>query len=174
MSAHFTGWVLCAVVSLSALSAPSQVSHPLSGDSSNAFTSAENMPLHLDSHPVDHPSMFRFTNLLALALAIALAGGCTYLFIKLTRGAKIRGSKKYLIEHLSTYQVSPKASVTLLKVGEEFVLVGVTPQQVTPLSSLPLLTKTYQEEHQFERDVFREAVSSEVKSLQNKVQRQVS
>ena len=130
---------------------------------------AEGVPLQFDKIDKPNVSLFRPTNFFALLLAVMMAAVCTFLFIKLTQRSKVmskmRGSRKYLIEHLSTYQLSPKSSVSLLKIGEEFVLIGVTPSQVNHLSSLPMLEKIYHEENRFERETFKEAVSQEANAL---------
>jgi len=55
--------------------------------------------------------------------------------------------------------------VSLLKVGTEFVLVGITPNQISMLSHLPKLQEQYAEETGFERGIFKEAVSEEVQRL---------
>jgi flagellar biogenesis protein FliO len=55
--------------------------------------------------------------------------------------------------------------VSVLKIGNEFVLVGVTPTQVSLLSELPGLKATFDSERVLERGSFREAISEEVSRM---------
>ncbi len=80
-------------------------------------------------------------------------------FLK-TKGG-FRGTRKFLIEQLGYCPLGPKMGVSLIKIGEEFVLLGVTPGNISMLSSLPKLRDQYLEENKFERNVFKEAVEEE-------------
>jgi len=73
----------------------------------------------------------------------------------------IRGTRKYLIEQMGYCPLGPKMGVSLIKIGEEFVLLGVTPGNISMLSALPKLRDQYMEETKFERNVFKEAVEEE-------------
>lgn len=106
-----------------------------------------------------------------LTIAIVLftllsAGIATFLFTKfLRKKGGLKGSRKFLIEQLGYCPLGTKTGVSLLKIGSEFVLVGVTPNQVSMLSSLPRLQEQYEEEASFERGVFKESVAEEVRRL---------
>ncbi len=96
-------------------------------------------------------------------LAVILLAGATSFFgarwIK-TKG-KLSGSRKFLIEKVAQVPLDAKASVCLLKVGGELVLVGVTGQNVSFLSSMPRLQEQYDSESGLERRAFKDAVEEE-------------
>ena len=97
---------------------------------------------------------------LVLVLSIFAASG--FFFVRfLKRQNMSKGSRKFLVEQMSYCAVGPKAGVSLLKIGNEFVLVGVTSSQVTLISELPKLQNQYEEDSRFERGVFKEAVEEE-------------
>ncbi len=96
---------------------------------------------------------------------VALALGMVVLFRVLKKKGSLKGPRKYLIEQLGYCPLGTKSGVSLLKVGTEFVLVGITPNQISMLSQLPKLQEQYAEETGFERSVFKEAVSQEVQRL---------
>ncbi|MFM8315766.1 MAG: flagellar biosynthetic protein FliO, partial [Deltaproteobacteria bacterium] len=74
------------------------------------------------------------------------------------------GIRKYLVEQLSYVPIGGmKSGVALVKVGGDFVLLGVTPNQVTFLSSLPKLSEQYEEENQFEKNTFNEAIQEQLR-----------
>lgn len=81
------------------------------------------------------------------------------------KGGKV-GSRKYLIETVAYHSLGNRNGVSLLKVGDEFVLVGITPTQVSMLSHLPGMQKRYAEESQFEREGFQVAVEEELGRIQ--------
>ncbi len=81
-------------------------------------------------------------------------------FLKTKGGFK--GTRKYLVEQLGYCSYGPKMGVSLLKVGGEFVLVGVTPNQISLLSTLPKLQAQYLDESSFERTSFNAAVKEEM------------
>ena len=102
--------------------------------------------------------------IVALFLLICLGGA--YLFFRYVKGkGALRGARRYLIEQLSFCPLGAKSGVSLLKIGREFVLVGITPNQISMLSQLPKLQEQYEEETGFERGVFQEAVAEEVQKL---------
>lgn len=76
-----------------------------------------------------------------------------------------RGPRRYLIEQLGYCPLGAKAGVSLLKVGQEFVLVGVTPNQISVLSQLPKLQQQYEDESAIERGIFQETVNKHVDQL---------
>jgi flagellar biogenesis protein FliO len=108
-------------------------------------------------------SRYVFT-LVTLFLVLVSVGIFFLLRILRTKGA-LRGARKYLIEQLGYCPIGPKSGVSLLKVGKEFVLVGITPNQISMLSHLPKLQEQYEDETGFERVVFKEAVAEEVQRL---------
>lgn len=103
--------------------------------------------------------------LLTLLLA-AGAGGYQYLRKK----GKLGGTRKYLVEHVSYCPVGQgaKAGVSLIRVGPDFFLIGVTSGQVNLLSPMPQLGTQYKEETRLERESFQEAVETEVKRLRGR------
>jgi flagellar biogenesis protein FliO len=96
---------------------------------------------------------------------LAAAGVGTWAFVRFAK-KKVgwRGSRKHLIETVAgTTLGDGKASVAILRVGGEFVMVGVTSQQVSFLSHLPKLQAQYEMENSLERDSFNEAISEELR-----------
>jgi flagellar biogenesis protein FliO len=110
--------------------------------------------------------------LLIALVVFVLAGVGTYFAARFVKQkSSWRGSRKYLVESLAYCPIGEggaKAGVSLVKVGSEFVLVGVTSHQVSFLSSLPKLQEQYEQENRFERDTFRDAVEEEVHRLKAK------
>lgn len=96
-------------------------------------------------------------------LMAGIAVGYRYLRTK----GKLGGSRKYLVEHLNYCPIGQggKAGVSLIRVGTEFFLVGVTSGQVNLISTMPQLGSQYTEETKLERESFQEAVSEEVKRM---------
>ncbi|MEZ4751463.1 MAG: flagellar biosynthetic protein FliO [Bdellovibrionota bacterium] len=112
---------------------------------------------------------------MGLALGLVLCfGAVLYLVFRLARKQPVRdGNRKYLIEKMSYCSLGPKMGVSLIKVGSEFVLVGVTPENISFLSNLGKLQAQYEEESQFERDNFKEAVEQEFLRIKGKAEIQV-
>jgi flagellar biogenesis protein FliO len=105
---------------------------------------------------------FGATQILLISLMFVLAGAASYFFVRFLRsksGAK--GTRKYLIEQVSYCPLGPKLGVSLIKVGTDFVLVGVTPNQISMLSTLPKLQREYEDSSSFERENFKQAVKEE-------------
>lgn len=99
---------------------------------------------------------------MAIIVILAAGGGTLFAFKTLKKKGVIKGgSRKYLIEQMSYMSLGNKAGVSLLKIGHEFVLVGVTPNQVSFLHNLPRLQDQYEDETRLERGAFREAVEEE-------------
>lgn len=130
----------------------------------------EETPLNLNASGSSHVAEphFQAGQLLLVFLLLLVAGGCTVFFFRFlkTKG-KWQGSRKYLIEQLGYCPMGTKTGVSLIKVGKEFLLIGITPQQVTMLSKLPKLEAQYEEESQFERETFRDAVGQEIHRMEN-------
>jgi flagellar biogenesis protein FliO len=102
--------------------------------------------------------------IISLFLLLCVVGGLVFFRFFKGKGA-LRGARRYLIEQLSYCPLGAKSGVSLLKIGTEFVLVGITPNQISMLSQLPKLQEQYEEETGFERGVFQEAVAEEVQRL---------
>jgi flagellar biogenesis protein FliO len=101
-----------------------------------------------------------------LVLVLILTGGAAFFFLRFVKKqGGLRGSRKFLIEQLSYCPLGQKAGVSLLKIGREFVLVGITPNQVSLLSDLPRLREQYEEEATLERGAFKSAVEEEFKRI---------
>jgi flagellar biogenesis protein FliO len=101
-----------------------------------------------------------------LLLVLVLTGAAAFFFVRfIKKQGGIRGSRKFLIEQLSYCPLGQKAGVSLLKIGREFVLVGITPNQVSMLSDLPRLREQYEEDASLERGAFKSAVEEEFKRI---------
>ena len=101
-----------------------------------------------------------------VVMVILLAGACSFFAVRFLKNkGSLRGTRKFLLEQLGYVSLGNKIGVSLIKVGNEFVLVGVTPGQVSLLSTLPKLEQKYAEESQFERGVFKEAFEEEYQRL---------
>jgi flagellar biogenesis protein FliO len=109
---------------------------------------------------------YHLRDLMLMCLVFICAGVVSALVVRfLKRTGKSRGTRKYLVEQLSFCPLGNKSGVSLLKIGGEFVLVGVTPQQVSLLSALPKLEAQYEDDAQLERSAFREAVHEELSRI---------
>jgi len=147
----------------------------LESKSLGQFKQEEEKPLTLNVEKMaeETKSSSGWKILLVLAV-VGVSGVGTYFLLKLLKkqGFKMSsGSRKYLIENLSYSSIGPggKAGVGLVKVGSEFMLLGITSNQVTLLSNLPELAKKYEEESRFERSSFKSAVEQELQKIQTKV-----
>jgi len=105
---------------------------------------------------------------LLLVALLMMGGGGYYVARTLKARGGIKGSRKYLIEQMSYCPLGPKTGVSLLKIGNEFILVGVTSQQVTMLSNLKELQAQYASEATLERGAFQAAVEEEFQRLRGK------
>jgi flagellar biogenesis protein FliO len=105
---------------------------------------------------------FRLFFILAL---FAAAGAGTWYVLKFTKKKTgWGGTRKHLIETVAqTPLLGGKASVAILRVGGEFVMVGITSEQVSFLSNLPKLAETYEEENSLERESFKEAIAQQAR-----------
>ena len=125
--------------------------------------SEEELPLRLNLQKDKKESSFSSVKLfVSLFVLLSAAGGIGFVYFKrMNRPQARKGTRKYLIENMSYCSLTPKCGVSLVKVGEEFVLLGVTPDQVSFLSALPKLQAQYEQEALLERDVFKKVVQSE-------------
>jgi len=146
-----------------------EIKLPLSEDSTISWLQQEQTPLSLTQEPERKRASgelpFRFV---MITLLIGLAGVASYFFVKFYKN-KIgpRGKRKFLIEQLSYCPLGNKMGVAILKVGNEFVLVGITPNQISYLSSLKKLENNFLEDAKFERSAFGLAVKDEISKLKN-------
>lgn len=107
---------------------------------------------------------FGWMRLIIALFVFAGAAATTWYFVKFARTKSgWRGSRRHLIETIANTPVGAggKASVAILRVGSEFVMVGVTPGQVSFLSNLPKLQEQYEDENSLERDSFKEAIAEQ-------------
>lgn len=111
--------------------------------------------------------LFQWVGLCVLVLLAAVGSAYVYRFVKSQN--RRAGDRRYLIEPLAYYSYGPRIGVSLVKIGKEFVLLGVTPNGINMLSSLPGLALQYQEESRFERGQFKDAVEEEVAKLQKQI-----
>jgi len=84
-----------------------------------------------------------------MVIITCLVVGGVFFYRYLNKRGKFGGSRKYLIEQMSYCPIGSngKIGVCLLKVGNEFLLIGVTPNQVNLLSRLSKLSHQYEEEN---------------------------
>lgn len=80
------------------------------------------------------PSLFKIISALVIVIVCIYAG--VYL-LKRMMGRKYSGNRQHnLLEVIETTYVAPKKSVTLLRVAEKAVLVGMSENQITVLTEL--------------------------------------
>ncbi len=103
---------------------------------------------------------FGWLRLMLVLALFSLVGAGTWFGLKFAkRRVGWVGSRKHLIETLAQVPVGGgKASVAVLRVGTEFVMVGITGSNVSLLSTLPKLQEQYEEESLLDRESFREAI----------------
>jgi len=147
------------------------IDFPKGANSTAQLLKEEEMPISIASVTAKPISATPSGAQLAIVLFVfILAGAATYFFAKfLKQRGQIKGTRKYLVEQLSYCPVGNKAGVSLLKIGNEFILVGVTAQNVSMLSNLPKLQEQYDGEVSLERKDFKVAVDEEFSRL-NKYQ----
>lgn len=143
-----------------------KVDYPKVGNSTLDLLKEEQLPLQeIGKETKKETKGFQWVQLVLFLVVVVAAGAGTYFVVRFakTKG-NWGGSRKYLIEQLSYVPVGgPKSGVALVKVGTEFVLLGVTQSQVTFLSSLPKLAQQYEEENHFEKSTFNEAVQEQLR-----------
>lgn len=147
------------------------LSFPTNATAAMQLAKDEQLPvLTSGANPTVRAPGFGWKQWLAVFFVIIAAGAFTFIWVKLLSGrARLGGSKKYLIESLAQCPIGPKASVNLIRVGREFMLIGVTPAQITLLSALPALQSQYEEETKFERDTFKDTVDEEIERLKKEI-----
>lgn len=143
------------------------VDYPRQNSSTLRLLQEEQTPLTGPKKSLQQESQSNYRTALTLVtlffLIIGVGGFVFFRFFR-QKGA-LRGARKYLIEQLGYCPVGTKSGVSLLKIGKDFVLVGITPNQISMLSHLPKLQEEYEEESGFERSVFKQAVAEEFKKL---------
>ncbi len=73
---------------------------------------------------------------LALALVLGLLAGVVFLYRRASRGGHGVGAAAQ-IEIVAQRALGARASLAVVRVGSESLLIGVTPQQITALGALP-------------------------------------
>lgn len=137
------------------------------GDSATlSLLKEEQMPIANITTEGKKEARFPYLQTVLILFLLLTAGGTTFFFVKvLKKKGGLRGSRRHLIEQMGYISLGAKTGVSLIKVGREFVLVGITPTQINFLSNLPKLQEQYDEETHFERGVFREAMNEEVERI---------
>ena len=74
----------------------------------------------------------------SMLLVLALLGGLLWSLKRLQTGVRPGGAARQL-QVLEAVSVGPRQKVALLRVGNRYVLVGVSPTQMTALGSWPAL-----------------------------------
>ncbi|MFM8315991.1 MAG: FliO/MopB family protein [Deltaproteobacteria bacterium] len=144
-----------------------KVEYPKVGNSTLELLKEEQLPLNDTSPSVKKENKeFHWVQIVLFLIVVVGAGASTFFFVKYAKAkGSWGGSRKYLVEQLSYVPVGgTKSGVALVKVGSEFVLLGVTPSQVSLLSNLPKLAQQYEEENLFEKSTFNEAVKEQMKA----------
>jgi flagellar biogenesis protein FliO len=114
---------------------------------------------------IETKNSFGWFRLLLIGLLFVATGFASWFFVKFAKKKSLwKGSRRHLIEIVANAPLGEgKASVAILRVGGEFVLVGVTASQVSLVSRLPKLEAQYEEENSLERDSFKEAIAQEAR-----------
>jgi flagellar biogenesis protein FliO len=145
------------------------IDYPKANDPTLSLLKDEQQPVFAPTEAKkSEPGGMGWFRSIVLVLLLGGAGVGTYFGAKLMRKQAHRfGSRKYLIETIAYSPVGPagKAGVGIVKVGGEFVLVGVTANHVSLLSQLPKLQSQYEDESKVERESFQEAVKEQVREL---------
>ncbi|MBI4404359.1 MAG: flagellar biosynthetic protein FliO [Deltaproteobacteria bacterium] len=141
-----------------------ELDYPKNENSALGLLREEQLPV--SAGMVKDKSILRRAPSMAMILSVlflcAFSVGSFFLLRFLRTKSRWSGSRKYLIEKLGYCPLGPKSGVALVKVGKEFVLIGVTPNQVSILSSLPQLQQQYVEDSRLERGAFKEAVEAQI------------
>ncbi len=143
-----------------------KVDYPRVGNSTLDLLKEEQLPLQDVSKESKKESKgFQWVQIVLFLIVVLGAGVSTFFIVRFAKAKGTwGGSRKYLIEQLSYVPVGgTKSGVALVKVGSDFVLLGVTQNQVTFLSNLPKLSEQYEEENSFEKNAFNEAVKEQIR-----------
>jgi flagellar biogenesis protein FliO len=143
-----------------------KIEYPKVGNSTLDLLKEEQLPIQeISTTNKKEAKSFQWVQLVLFFVVMIAAGVGTFFVVKFAKAKGAwGGSRKYLIEQLSYVPIGgTKSGVALVKVGSEFVLLGVTPNQVSFLSSLPKLTQNYEEETLFEKNTFKEAVQEQIR-----------
>ncbi len=143
------------------------LSYPAGGEATLKLLQEEQSSLDTKKPAVaESRAGFGWFRLFFVLVLFAAAGAGTWYVLKFTKKKTgWGGTRKHLIETVAQAPVGGgKASVAILRVGGEFVMVGVTADQVSFLSNLPKLAQTYEEENSLERDSFKEAIAQQARS----------
>ena len=144
---------------------------PVKSDSMKELLNEDQKPFSPESTtPPVVTAGFPLFHWLGVSIFVILAALGALLLVRfLKTQAKSTGSRKFLIESLAYHAYGPRMGISLVKIGREFVLLGITPHGITLLSSLPALQAQYEEESRFERGQFKDAVDDEVSRLQKQI-----
>jgi flagellar biogenesis protein FliO len=143
-----------------------KIDYPKNGNSTLELLKEEQLPLQdIGKETKKENHGFQWFQLFMFLFVVVAAGGATVFVVRFSKAkGNWGGSRKYLIEQLSYVPVGGnKSGVALMKVGGDFVLLGVTQNQVTFLSSLPKLSEQYEEENSFEKNTFKEAIQEQIR-----------
>lgn len=138
------------------------LTYPTGGEATLKLLQEEQVTLEpKKAEVVEARGGFGWLRLMLVLGLFGLAGaGTWYVFKFAKKKTGWGGSRRHLIETVAQAPVGDgKASVAILRVGAEFVMVGVTSSQVNFLSNLPKLQAQYEDETALERDSFKEAVA---------------
>ncbi len=127
----------------------------------------EQKPLAVDTQKTKEASPWKSLWILLALLTVAGAG--TYFILRFLKSKSVGLGKKYLIEQLAYLPVGTKSGLSLVRVGKEFMLLGVTPQAIRLVSNLPSLSAQYEDETKFERAQFQDVVEDEIARLKKQI-----
>jgi len=147
------------------------VKYPTIPNATLALLSEEHKPLALgasDGAVMEKRSWSGMIWGIAVAV-LAISGIVAVGYRVLKKKGATKGTRKYLVEALSVCPVGTKSSVALVKVGTDFILVGVSPTQVNFLANLDKLSEEYSQEFQYERSAFKQAVQDEFKKIRGPI-----
>jgi flagellar biogenesis protein FliO len=143
------------------------VTYPNAQNATSSLLDEEQLPLaraNVDAK-TKTPVISAMQMFFMLIVFILAAAVCFFVARFLKGKTSIKAPRKYLIEQMSYFALGPKTGVSLLKVGNEFVLIGVTSQSIQLLSSVPKLQAQYEDESNFDRTNFKHAVQEEFERI---------
>ncbi len=146
-----------------------KVQYPTMADAALDLMKEEQAPLAgslVEKRPA--ASRMGLGSVLFIAIVFLGMGAAAFFALRFLKGRGVgRGTRKFLVEQVNYTPVGPggKAGVSVLKIGRDFVLIGVTGNQVSFLSALPSLSEDHADDAKLERTAFKEAVEEEYKRL---------
>jgi flagellar biogenesis protein FliO len=131
------------------------------------FQKAEDVPVNVGAQVVSAKTPGARSYALGVALGLLITALGTFAIVRWMKlKGKQGGTRRFLIEKMAYLPLEGKSGVCLLKIGTELVLIGITGQSVSFLSSLPRLQEEYDSESRLERRAFKDAVEEEFKRIQ--------